>query len=216
MKWRLISVAAALGLTVAIPAHAATDLLGANPPVRYAQAQQDKDLRKQPKNPPSPMLQTQQRARAQQQNSEYQRNIQRNRNIQNRDRAQLERRLQDRNSLRAQQRFDWNQYRPGRQPPDWSQHRRFDPKLWQRNFTAQNRFHWRPYHQPQNWHYRRWVFGMVLPTLFWTRDYWIVDYWMFGLMNPPYGYVWVRYGDDALLVNVQTGLILRVVYGVFY
>ena len=57
---------------------------------------------------------------------------------------------------------------------------------------------------------------MILPTLFWTRDYWIDDYWVFGLVAPPYGYVWVRYGDDALLVNVQTGLILRVVYRVFY
>ena len=35
-------------------------------------------------------------------------------------------------------------------------------------------------------------------------------------MDPPYGYVWVRYGDDALLVDVDTGEILRVVYGVFY
>lgn len=57
---------------------------------------------------------------------------------------------------------------------------------------------------------------MILPVFFWTRDYWIDSYWQFGLMNPPYGYVWVRYGDDAFLVNVQTGLILRVVYGVFY
>jgi Ni/Co efflux regulator RcnB len=57
---------------------------------------------------------------------------------------------------------------------------------------------------------------MVLPTIFWRRNYWISDYWMFGLMNPPYGYVWVRYGEDALLVNVQTGRILQVVYSVFY
>jgi hypothetical protein len=33
---------------------------------------------------------------------------------------------------------------------------------------------------------------------------------------PPYGYEWVCYGDDALLVNVYTGEILQVVYGLFY
>jgi Ni/Co efflux regulator RcnB len=36
-----------------------------------------------------------------------------------------------------------------------------------------------------------------------------------GLIDPPYGYVWVRYGPDALLVNVENGLILSVMYGVF-
>jgi Ni/Co efflux regulator RcnB len=39
---------------------------------------------------------------------------------------------------------------------------------------------------------------------------------MFGLLIPPYGYVWVRYGDDALLVDTRTGMVLQVRYGVFY
>ena len=55
----------------------------------------------------------------------------------------------------------------------------------------------------------------MLPTLFWTRDYWINSYWLYDLPAPPYGYVWVRYGDDAVLVDVETGYILQVVYGLF-
>ena len=60
------------------------------------------------------------------------------------------------------------------------------------------------------------VFGQVLPLLFWGRDYWLDSYSDFGLMDPPYGYVWVRYGNDALLVDVESGQILSVMYGVFY
>ncbi len=57
---------------------------------------------------------------------------------------------------------------------------------------------------------------MMLPRRFWARRYWIDSYWQFGLRNPPYGYVWVRYSSDALLVNVQSGRVLRVVYSLFY
>lgn len=57
---------------------------------------------------------------------------------------------------------------------------------------------------------------MILPRLFWGRQYWIDSYWQFGLANPPYGYVWVRYSNDALLVNVATGRILSVEYDLFY
>lgn len=135
---------------------------------------------------------------------------------QTRERFQYDRRQQERRVPDIRQRYNWQQYRPGQRPPDWRQHRAIDPGLWERNFSATRRFRWQPYHRPDGWYYRRWAFGMVLPTIFWTRNYWITDYWMFDLMNPPYGYVWVRYGDDALLVNVQTGLILRVVYSVFY
>jgi Ni/Co efflux regulator RcnB len=37
-----------------------------------------------------------------------------------------------------------------------------------------------------------------------------------GLPPPPYGYRWVRYGPDALLVNICDGRILDVIYDAFY
>ena len=135
---------------------------------------------------------------------------------QTRERTQFERRQQAPRTPDIRQRYNWQQYRPGQRPPEWREHRGINPRLWERNFSATQRYRWGPYYRPDGWYYRRWTFGMVLPSIFWTRNYWIMDYWMFDLMNPPYGYVWVRYGDDALLVNVQTGLILRVVYSVFY
>ena len=113
-------------------------------------------------------------------------------------------------------RHDWDRYQPGHRPPDWAQrHGNFDRHSWQRNFRAHRRYRWRPYRRPHGWYYRRWEFGMILPLIFWTRDDCILDYWEFGLPDPPYGFVWVRYGDDALLVNVRSGYILQVVYGLF-
>ena len=114
-----------------------------------------------------------------------------------------------------QQRYDWGKYRQGKAPPVMKTRERFDIHSWQRNFRAEKRYHWKPYRKPHGWYYRRWVFGMILPSLFWNQDYWIADYNNYGLPNPPYGYVWVRYGDDALLVNVRSGYILQVVYGLF-
>jgi len=113
--------------------------------------------------------------------------------------------------------YNWNDYRPGQRPPHWDRyHRNFNPGHWHGNIYAPRRYHWGPYRYPHGWYYRRWVYGAILPSIFWGRDYWINSYWDYGLMDPPYGYVWVRYGDDAILVNVATGVVLRVVYGIFY
>ena len=114
-------------------------------------------------------------------------------------------------------RYDWNSYQPGHRPPQWQQyHQNFDPRPYQWNRNARRRYHWQPYNQPPGWHYQRWAYGQVLPSPFWVRAYWINSYYDFGLGDPPYGFVWVRYGDDALLVDVESGQILSVEYGVFY
>jgi len=69
--------------------------------------------------------------------------------------------------------------------------------------------------QPEGWSYQRWGYGQTLPTAYWGRGYWLDGYSDYGLIDPPYGYVWVRYGPDALLIDVENGQILSVMYGVF-
>ena len=86
----------------------------------------------------------------------------------------------------------------------------------QRNVTAQRRFHAPTYQQPRGWYAHRWTFGETLPALFWARDYWLTDYMDYALPPPPYGATWVRYGDDALLIDEDSGEIITVEYGVFY
>ncbi|HXQ41762.1 MAG TPA: RcnB family protein, partial [Candidatus Udaeobacter sp.] len=114
-------------------------------------------------------------------------------------------------------RYDWSAYQPGHRPPQWDQyHQNFDPRPYEGNRYAERRYNWEPYRQPEGWYYQPWSYGQIFPPVFWTQNYWINDYWDFGLPDPPYGYVWVRYGPDALLVAVDNGQILSVVYGLFY
>jgi Ni/Co efflux regulator RcnB len=78
------------------------------------------------------------------------------------------------------------------------------------------RIHITPFVYPPGWAYRRWAVGAVLPPLFLVRDYWYADWAGLGLAPPEPGFQWVRYGPDLLLVNVTTGQVVDVAYGVFY
>ena len=72
------------------------------------------------------------------------------------------------------------------------------------------------FHYPRGYHYRRWSIGLILPSIFLSNYYYYDQYASFGLYPPPFGYRWVRYGPDLLLVNMRTGRIRDVVYGAFY
>lgn len=85
-----------------------------------------------------------------------------------------------------------------------------------RNVRALHRFHAGIYRAPPGFRYRRWGFGQFLPAIYWGRDFWITDFLAFGLFAPPDGYIWVRYGPDAMLIDEYTGEILQVDYGVFF
>jgi len=86
-----------------------------------------------------------------------------------------------------------------------------------RNISAPRRFHApSSYRRPSGWYARRWSYGQILPALFWAPDYWINDFYDYALAPPPPGTVWVRDGDDALLIDRYSGEIIQVDYGVFY
>lgn len=100
-----------------------------------------------------------------------------------------------------------NNHRPGGRP-NYSQYHR--------TFRASRRFHAGVYRRPSGWYYRRWSYGDTLPRLFWGRDYWLLNFSAYGLMAPPPGTVWVRYGSDAILIDQYSGEVIQVAYGVFY
>jgi Ni/Co efflux regulator RcnB len=85
-----------------------------------------------------------------------------------------------------------------------------------RNFQASRRFQVPFYRRPAGWYSHRWAFGEFLPAAFWARDYWLIDFEIYGLPPPPFGAVWVRVDHDALLVDEDTGEIITVAYDVFY
>jgi Ni/Co efflux regulator RcnB len=90
-----------------------------------------------------------------------------------------------------------------------------DRTAYQHNYQAPRSFQIGPYHQPAGWSAHRWAYGQILPRAYWTAEYLIADYWLFGLEVPPVGYEWVRDGADAILVSLTTGEILQVEYSVF-
>lgn len=140
MKRMLVPAVALLGLALAVPAFAASETAAAaQSPRMLAQApKQDRDRdRKRPATRQRDMQRSQAPVRRAQQGPRN--------------------RPQERASSRThvQRRFDWKQYRPGQRPPAWRKEYRFDPRGWQRNVRATNRYHWRPYHRPSGWYYRR-------------------------------------------------------------
>lgn len=106
-------------------------------------------------------------------------------------------------------------YMPPGQPRGIENRPAFDRDVFNHNYQSSRGHRIGPYRGPDNWEYRRWRFGDILPEAFWGDQYWLGDYWLFGLEVPPVGYEWVRYGPDALLVNITTGEIAQVVYGEF-
>ena len=80
-----------------------------------------------------------------------------------------------------------------------------------------NRYHWHGgWNNQPGYSSRHWGYGSVLPRGWWGRQYYISDYYDYGLGIAPFGYAWVRVGPDALLVNVITGRVVQVAYGLFY
>jgi Ni/Co efflux regulator RcnB len=112
--------------------------------------------------------------------------------------------------------YERDEHGYGRRPDYWNDRPRdFDRGSYQRVVYIHHPFSYGVYRRPHGWYYRRWGYGDTLPSFFWVRDFWIDSWWMFDLPIPPYGYEWIRYGDDALLVNVETGEVLQVQYGLF-
>jgi Ni/Co efflux regulator RcnB len=83
------------------------------------------------------------------------------------------------------------------------------------NYQAARSYKIGPYRRPSGWTDRQWHYGDILPRAYWTSEYVLSDYWLFALEVPPADCEWVRDGNDALLVNMDTGEILQVEYGVF-
>jgi Ni/Co efflux regulator RcnB len=100
-----------------------------------------------------------------------------------------------------------------------SLHNRPHPKIRVNlKITLNARHHFRgpTWHPPHGYVYHRYNVGQRLADAFYARDYWLTDFAAYDLIAPPDGYVWVRYGPDALLIDEDSGDVVRVVYGVFY
>ena len=96
----------------------------------------------------------------------------------------------------------------------WRNDNRYD---WQR-YRARNQSIFRigRYNDPFGWGYRRPSIGITLYAGYYQPDSWLDDPWQYRL-PPVYGpYRWVRYYDDALLVDIYSGQVVDVIDNFFW
>lgn len=101
----------------------------------------------------------------------------------------------------------WNANRGGWNNA-WRNDRRYDWHSWRNSHRDTYRVgRYRPPYG-HGWGYRRWGIGVSIDPVFFAQDYWIdnPDYYR---LPPAYGsYRWVRYYNDALLVDVYSGVVV--------
>jgi hypothetical protein len=100
----------------------------------------------------------------------------------------------------------------------WTNHWRHDRRYDWRDYRNRHRSTFRLgfYYDPFGWNYRRWSIGSYLWPSYYRSSFWLNDPWQYRL-PPAYGpYRWVRYWDDALLVNIYTGEVVDVINNFFW
>lgn len=87
-----------------------------------------------------------------------------------------------------------------------------------RNYRNHHRslFHLGFYFDPFGWNYQRFGIGWRMWPSYYDQSYWLDDPYMYQLPYAPWPYRWVRYYDDAVLVNIFTGQVEDVVYDFFW
>ena len=126
-------------------------------------------------------------------------------------------------------RGDWR----GNDRHDWNDGRRYDNRgaAWNRGWRNDTRYDWSRnrqlnrgayrlpcYYAPSGWGqgYRRFSVGVSLSSILFSQNYWIDDPFSYRLPEAYGPYRWVRYYDDALLVDVRSGQVVDSVYDIFY
>ena len=67
-----------------------------------------------------------------------------------------------------------------------------------------------------NYGYRPFGIGVYMDSFFYGNDYWLGDPWQYRL-PPAYGSMrWIRYYDDALLVDIRDGYVVDVIRNFFW
>jgi hypothetical protein len=84
-------------------------------------------------------------------------------------------------------------------------------------YRARQRYSIGYYNYPRGYSSRVWLRGQWLPfALYVNSAYYLDSYWQFDLYDPPYRARWIRVGSDALLVDIDSGEILDVIYELYW
>lgn len=101
--------------------------------------------------------------------------------------------------------------------PGGSARPQYSAQYFPRVFSPGRQYAWRGgvWSGQPGYYYRRWSYGDRLPYGWFAAQWFINDYYYYDLPVPPYGYAWVRVGPDALLVDIDDGMVVESVYGLF-
>lgn len=135
----------------------------------------------------------------------------------------------DRNATYRNGDRDWRDNRNRTTTRNWRDGNR-DGRSWDRNWRGNNQYDWQRYRSTnrnayrigryyspyRNYSYRRLSIGVGLDSLFYSNRYWISDPWQYRLPEAYGPYRWVRYYNDALLVDIYSGEVVDVIYDFFW
>lgn len=96
---------------------------------------------------------------------------------------------------------------------DWRNDRRYDWRRYRDHHRSV--FHLGLYIDPFGYGYQPFSIGYRLPPVYFGEQYWI-DPALYGLPYPPPGTQWVRYWNDALLIDMYTGQVVDSIQGFFW
>lgn len=105
-------------------------------------------------------------------------------------------------------RANWNR--------DWRRDQRYDWARWRA--TNRNAFRLPRYYAPYGWNqgYRRFSVGVILSSSLFGQNYWINDPYSYRLPDMGDDLRWVRYYNDALLVDLYSGEVVDVIHDMFW
>jgi hypothetical protein len=119
--------------------------------------------------------------------------------------------------------------RPGTQPPPPTAARTTPVTSWNTNWRHNSRYNWYDwrrrhrswfhlgfYFDPFGWGYSPYQIGWRMWPSYYSSRYWINDPWYYRLPYAPPGYRWIRYYDDALLIDTWSGEVVDVIYNFFW
>ena len=117
----------------------------------------------------------------------------------------------------------------GTQPPLRVDNHRRDRVSWSTNWRHDGRYDWHNwrhrhrsifhlgfYFDPFGWGYQPYSVGWRLWPNYYSSNYWISDPWEYRLPYAPPGTRWIRYYNDALLVDTFTGEVVDVIRDFFW
>ena len=120
--------------------------------------------------------------------------------------------------------------RPGTQPPINSAFRRLvNHQQWRGDWRGDRRYDWRNhrrrysslfnfgfYHDPFGWGYQPFSIGWRMWPNYYRSSYWLTDPWQYRLPYAPAGTRWIRYYNDAILVDTWDGQVVDVIRDFFW